>query len=257
MNLLERVLTLLRISLNSVVEQSDDPDKALQQLRLDLRNQLVQVKTQVATAIAESHQLRKRCTEKQAEAEKWLHKAEQAIEQNNDSLARTALSQYNELNKLAQRYQHLQTDQERVITVMRGALRRLEAKITEVETTLELLETRKRNALLQQRVFEALNRTRGIQNDPRTQQAQATTQDAEARAQALVEQHQRDLANELEAISEEQRLEQQLQALKARKSAQGRLPGRKRTTTDNLTAGISPGELSLDELKKHMEASQD
>src|SRR5581483_6482173 len=91
MNLLERVLTLLRANLNAVVEKSDDPEKTLRQLQLDMRNQLVQVKTQVATTIAESRKLQKRSQEKAAEAEMSLRKAEQAVQQGNDDAARTAL----------------------------------------------------------------------------------------------------------------------------------------------------------------------
>src|SRR6266581_2765604 len=60
MNLLERVLTLLGANLNTMIEKADDPEQVLRQLQLDMRNQLVQVKTQVATAIAESHKLGKR-----------------------------------------------------------------------------------------------------------------------------------------------------------------------------------------------------
>src|SRR6266705_5796915 len=92
MNLLERVLTLLGANLNTMVEKADDPEKVLKQLQLDMRNQLVQVKTQVATAIAESHKLQSRSKEKTAEAETWLRKAEQAIQQNNDDGARAALT---------------------------------------------------------------------------------------------------------------------------------------------------------------------
>src|SRR5436309_740289 len=94
MNLLERVLTLLRANLNSMVERADDPERVLRQLQLDMRNQLMQVKTQVATAIAESHKLQKRSKEKMAEADTWLKKAEQAIQQNNDDAARAALTRY-------------------------------------------------------------------------------------------------------------------------------------------------------------------
>ena len=79
MNLLERVLTLLGANLNTMIEKADDPEQVLRQLQLDMRNQLVQVKTQVATAIAESHKLRQRSKEKTVEAETWLRKAEQAI----------------------------------------------------------------------------------------------------------------------------------------------------------------------------------
>src|SRR5438105_14233342 len=91
MNLLERVLTLLGANLNTMIEKADDPEKVLRQLQLDMRNQLVQVKTQVATAISESHKLQKRSKQKVADAEAWLKKAEQAVQQNNDTAARTAL----------------------------------------------------------------------------------------------------------------------------------------------------------------------
>ncbi len=75
MNLLERVLTLLRANVNTMVEKADDPEKVLRQLQLDMRNQLVQVKTQVATAIAESHKLQHRNKEKAFEAEFVVEKS--------------------------------------------------------------------------------------------------------------------------------------------------------------------------------------
>lgn len=217
MNLLERVLTLLRANLTTVVEKSDDPEKVLRQLQLDMRNQLVQVKTQVATAIAESHKLRNRSKEKTAEAELWLRKAEQAIQQNNDDVARSALSRYNDTLKLAQRYQQQQKEHEQLVTTMRDALRQLEAKISEVETTIELLAARKRNAMIQQRVFDALNKTGGQTDRERTSRAQDAVLEAEARARALADLHKRDLDNQLEQLTAEQIVEQQLSELKARK----------------------------------------
>jgi phage shock protein A len=217
MNLLERVLTLLRANLNTVIEKSDDPEKALQQLQLDMRNQLVQVKTQVATAIAEGHKLRKRSEERQAEAEQWMKKAEQAIQQGNDNGARTALTRYNDFMRQVQRYQQQQKEQEHLVRTMRSALRQLETKLSEVETTLDLLASRKRNALLQQRVFDALNKTGSSMEKERTTRAQDAVLDAEARARALADLQRRDLDVQLNQLSTEQSLEQQLNDLKARK----------------------------------------
>ncbi|TMB85828.1 MAG: PspA/IM30 family protein [Chloroflexi bacterium] len=217
MNLLERVLTLLGANLNSMIEKADDPEKVLRQLQLDMRNQLVQVKTQVATAIAEGHKLQKRSKERMVEADTWLKKAEQAIQQNNDDTARKALSQYNDILKQARRYEQLQKEQEQLVITMRGALRQLEAKISEVETTIDLLVTRKRNALLQQRVFDVLNKTGGPKEKELASRAQDAVLEAEARARALAELHNRDLGTQLDQISEEQFIEQQMQELKAKK----------------------------------------
>ena len=217
MNLLERVLTLLRANLNAVVEKADEPEKVLRQLQLDMRNQLVQVKTQVATAIAEGHRLQKRSEERAAEAEKWLRKAEQANQQGNDDAVRAALTHYNAINKQAQRYLQQKKEQDQLVTTMRGALRQLEAKIAEVETTIDLLTARKRNALIQQRVFDTLNKTGSVKDKERAAKAQDAVMEAEARARALAELHKRGLDTQLEQLSEEQLVEQQLQEMKAKR----------------------------------------
>lgn len=246
MNLLERVLTLLRANLTTVVEQADNPEKVLRQLQLDMRNQLVQVKTQVATAIAESHKLKKRSAEKKAEADAWLKKAEQALQQELEDAARAALLRYNDFHKQAQRYQQQQQEQEQLVKTMRGALRQLEAKISEVETSIDLLVTRKRNALIQQRVLDALNKTGEAQHTAQTTKAQEAVREAEARARALSELHkqhpqtQLSPEQELEHLSEEQELEQQLRTLKARKHSP------QESQTQETQSPISParGDLS-------------
>ncbi len=224
MNLLERVLTLLRANLNTVVEKSEDPEKVLRQLQLDMRNQLVQVKTQVATAIAENHKLQKRNKERLGEADIWMKKAEQAIQQGNDTAARSALTRHNDFVKQTQRYEQQQKEQEQLVTTMRGALRQLEAKIVEVETTIDLLVARKRNALLQQRVFDALNMSGNPKEKERTAKAQDAVMEAEARARALADLHARDLNTQLDQLSEEQLVEQQLRNLKHKNGISQELP---------------------------------
>jgi phage shock protein A len=220
MNLLERVLTLLRANLNAVVEKSDDPEKTLRRLQLDMRNQLMQVKTQVATAISESRKLQARAGEKRSEANTWYKKAENAVQHTNESAARDALTRYNDLVKLADRYQQQQQEQDQLIATMRNVLRQLESKIAEVEATIELLVTRKRSALLQQRVYDALNKTGGGVDKEKANRAQDAVMEAEARARAMADLHARDLDFQLDQLSEEQGLDQQLNEIKRRQGGQ-------------------------------------
>jgi|SRR5579885_2866955 len=224
MNLLERVLTLLRANLNTMAEKSEDPEKTLRQLQLDMRNQLVQVKTQVATAIAESMKLQKRNKELQTEAGLWLKKAEQAIQQDNENAARDFLSRYNDLNRQARRYQQQQKEQEQLVSTMRGILRQLEAKITEVDTTIELLAARKRSALLQQRVYDTLSKSGTPKDKERASRAQDALLEVEARARALADLQQRELDIQLEQLSREQLLDEQVRQLKRKKSQKQEKP---------------------------------
>jgi phage shock protein A len=217
MNLLERVLTLLRANLDSVAEKSNDPEKALRQIQLDMRNQLVQVKTEVARAIAEGHVLQKRMYAKQAEADTWLKKAELAVQQGNDTLARQVLVQYNSINQIAGRYRQQKKEQEQLVGTLRHALQKLDEKITEVDTTIELLATRKRNALIQQRVFEALQKVG--HKDLNTIKAQEVLLSDEARAQALADLDGRNFEAELARLSSEQTVEQQLSTIKVQQQS--------------------------------------
>lgn len=213
MNLLERVLTLLGANLDAVAEKADDPEKTLRQLQLDMRNQLVQVKTEVAKAIAEGHVLQKRIQARKTEADSWMKKAEQAVQHGNDALARQALTQYNEQNKIVQRYQQQKKEQEQFVATLRGVLRKLDEKIAEVDTTIELMATRKRNALIQQRVYEALQKT-GKADLQAGRKARDAQLDSEARTMAMAELEKRDLSAQLAALSAEQTIEQQLDSLK-------------------------------------------
>ena len=91
MSLLERVSTLLRANLNDLVEKAEDPERMLKQIVLDMENQLMQVKTQVAIAIADQHLLEKKRAEHEQQAGDWRRKAELAVQKNQDDLARAAL----------------------------------------------------------------------------------------------------------------------------------------------------------------------
>src|ERR1700691_4167091 len=91
MALLERVSTLLRANLNDLIEKAENPERLLKQLVLDMENQLMQVKTQVAIAIADEHLLERKRKEHEDEAAEWKRKAELAVAKGDDNLARAAL----------------------------------------------------------------------------------------------------------------------------------------------------------------------
>ena len=60
MALLERVSTLIRANLNELIDKAEHPEIIIKQVILDMENQLLQVKTQVAIAMADQHLLEKK-----------------------------------------------------------------------------------------------------------------------------------------------------------------------------------------------------
>ena len=69
MALLERVATLVRANLNDLIDKAEDPEKMIKQVILDMQNQLLQVKTQVAISIADQHVLEKKLKENEESAD--------------------------------------------------------------------------------------------------------------------------------------------------------------------------------------------
>src|SRR5262249_34241350 len=91
MALLERVSTLIRANLNDLIDKAEDPEKMLKQVIQDMETQLMQVKTQVAIAIADQHVLEKKTQDNQDSHAQWIRRAEMAVDKKDDGLARSAI----------------------------------------------------------------------------------------------------------------------------------------------------------------------
>ncbi len=82
---------MVRANLNDLVDKAENPEKMLKQVILDMENQFIQVKTQVAIALADLHLLEKKKKENAEKHAEWMRKAELAVDKKDDELARAAL----------------------------------------------------------------------------------------------------------------------------------------------------------------------
>ena len=57
MGIFARLATLIKSNLNDLISKSEDPEKMLNQVVLDMNNQLVEAKKQVAASIADEKRL--------------------------------------------------------------------------------------------------------------------------------------------------------------------------------------------------------
>lgn len=146
MSLLERVSTLLRANLNDLVEKAEDPERMLKQVVLDMENQLMQLKTQVAIAIADQHLLEKKRVEHEQHVAEWRRKAELAVEKGHDDLARAALERALSHEQLMQGFVSQAEEQKHEADGLRQALRKLEQKLSETRAHAEMLVAEHRRA---------------------------------------------------------------------------------------------------------------
>ncbi|MFZ1085307.1 MAG: PspA/IM30 family protein [Terracidiphilus sp.] len=155
MALLERVSTLLRANLNDLIEKAEDPERMLKQIVLDMENQLMQVKTQVAIAIADEHLLEKKRAEQIELAVEWRRKAELAVQKGHDDLARAALERALSHDELVAGFTTQAEDQKHEADSLRSALRKLDQKLSETRAHCEMLVAEHRRAKVVGRATEA------------------------------------------------------------------------------------------------------
>jgi phage shock protein A len=130
-----------------MIDRAEDPEKMIKQVILDMENQYLQVKTQVAVSIADQHMLEKKLKENEDTGNDWMRKAERAVDKSEDDLARAALDRYQTSLRLAQSYREQVDDQKAQVDTLKNALQKLEQKLDEAKAKRDLLLARHRRGI--------------------------------------------------------------------------------------------------------------
>ncbi len=221
MSLLDRVSTLLRANLNDLVEKAEDPERMLKQIVLDMENQLLQVKTQVAIAIADQHLLEKKHTEHVERAAEWRRKAELAVTKTQDDLARAALERSLSQGQLAEGFAAQAEDQKHEADNLRQALRKLEQKLTETRAHCEMLVAEHRRAKVVGRATKA-RQTVGVDQEQTLGRMKSKVHVRSAENAAATEiLAPETLEDKFKALESEDKVEMLLNELKSKVAANG------------------------------------
>ena len=224
MALLERVSTLLRANLNDLIEKAENPERLLKQLILDMENQLMQVKTQVAIAIADQHLLERKRLEHEQDAAEWKRKAELAVAKGHDDLARGALERVLSVERLTKGFAQQAEDQKLEADSLRQTLRKLDQKLSETRAQCEILMAEHRRAKVVGRATQA-RQVVGVSQDAalgrmKSRVRQHTAENAAA-GEILVPES---LEDKFQSLEEHEKVELMLGEIKARTALPG--PGR-------------------------------
>jgi phage shock protein A len=146
MALLERVSALIRANLNDLIDRAEDPQKMLKQVILDMQNQMLQVKTQVAIAIADEHLLLKKQKENEEKHAEWMRKAEIAVDKKQEDMARAAVERAVGYRDLAQNFSEEIEHQKAQVEHLRSAMKKLDQKLSEAQAKSELLIAKHRRS---------------------------------------------------------------------------------------------------------------
>ncbi len=157
MGIFNRLAQLIKSNLNDLISKSEDPEKMLNQIVLEMNNQLVEAKKQVASSIADEKRLAKQFEQETAHAAEWERRAMMALRAGNEELAKEALTRKKEHDQLAETYKDQWQKQKTAVDQLKKALRMLNDKIEEAKRKKNVLVARKKRAEAQKSIQETMH----------------------------------------------------------------------------------------------------
>jgi phage shock protein A len=157
MGLLDRMLRVIRANFNGLVAKAEDPEKILEQTVMEMQENLVQLRQAVAAAIASQKRTERQANQAQSTAEEWYRRAQLAIQQGNEPLAREALTKRKAYQETATALLQQVEGQNTVVAKLKKDMRALELKISDVKTKKDMYIARARSAETSARLQEMLN----------------------------------------------------------------------------------------------------
>ncbi|MBX9929184.1 MAG: PspA/IM30 family protein [Gemmatimonadaceae bacterium] len=157
MGIWDRFTTLFKSNINDLISRAENPEKMLDQIVLDMRNQLASAKQQVASAIADEKRLADQVVAERKTAADWEAKAMLAVKEGRDDLAKQALMRHQEHDTHAQQLELTWQAHQAETEKLKNSLRDLNDKIEEAKRKKNLLLARQRRAQAQQRIAETMS----------------------------------------------------------------------------------------------------
>jgi len=157
MGIFDRLSTLIKSNLNDLISSAENPEKMLNQIIVDMRNQLAKAKQQVAAAIADEKRLKDQADAEFKLADDWDKRAMLAVQEGRDDLAKQALMRGQEHlehgQALATTWEAHKIETEK----LKQSLRDLNDKIEEAKRKKNLLLARQRRAEAQARISQTMS----------------------------------------------------------------------------------------------------
>lgn len=161
MGLFDRITRVVRANANSRMASLEDPEKILEATVVEMQDNLIQIRQAVASAIATQKRTERQAANAQSTACEWYRRAQLALQQDNEPLAREALTKRKTYQDTATALFHQIEQQNGIIGTLKKDMRELDIKIAEVKTKKDMYIARARSAQASLRLQELIGDING------------------------------------------------------------------------------------------------
>lgn len=214
MGLFDRVVRVVRSTANDLIGAANDPEKQLQQVVTDMEEDLISLRQSVAQAIATQKRTERQASQAESVAEEWYRRAELALREGGEALAKDALTRRKTYLETANALKAQLSQQSDVVAQLKANMRKLEGKLTEAKAKKDMYIARARSAKASQQLNEMLSGT-GTSRAAFDRMGERVA-DMEAQAEAIAELSSSSLDDQFAALENGSDIDIELAAMKAK-----------------------------------------
>ncbi len=157
MSIFQKISSLFKSNINDLIARAENPEKMLNQIILDMRDQLSKAKREVAAAIADERKLRAQLDDEAGQARDWENRAMLAVREGRDDLAKQALIRQQEHGERAGSLERTWRAQAEETEKLKASLKQLNDKIEEAKRKRNLLIAKQKRAQAQRRIHDTMS----------------------------------------------------------------------------------------------------
>ncbi len=191
MKLFQRITDIISANLHDMMDRFEDPEVMLKQAIREMEESVDAVNTETARALAGQKRLTRERSKNELEALQWQQRAVQAVQNNDDDLARRALARKKECDSLVKALSEQEASVCVAVESLKNQLAAMKAKHSEAKRHLAGLLIRKRAADIRKQSLTALDPKLAAPFSSNAfrkfEKLREKVEDAEAEAEALAE----------------------------------------------------------------------
>ena len=215
MGIFSRFTDIINSNINAILDKAEDPEKMVRLIIQEMEETLVEVRTQSAKLIADRKELNRRVERLQQEAQDWESKAEIALSKEREDLARAALK---EKQGAEEAMAQIEADLEVIdhnLEKLSGDIAQLQQKLSDAKARQKALIVRGKTAQSRMGVKRQIHDVNIEEAMSRFDRYERRIDDLEGEVEAY-DLGQRSLADEIDELETDEKVDEELERLKAR-----------------------------------------
>ena len=219
MSIFSRARDIIAANVTDLIDRADDPAKTIRVIIMEMEETLVEVRAAAARSIADSKEKQREAAVIENLQASWTDRAELALEKGREDLARAALV---EKEKLAGMAGELKEEMAAITATLRASetdIAKLEAKLREARNRQSAIASRMENAQHRMRMREMYSGQRTEAAFASFDLLERQADFAEGQAEALALAAPRSLEEEIAELRVAERVDAELEAMKAARKA--------------------------------------